>query len=68
MQMAHKNSSNVEEKQVETFESLTEKQSVILKEISALESELKTAHDALSNAKSLNKQVKEQNKIKIPQN
>ena len=57
MKMAQKNSSNVEEKQVETFDSLSEKQSIISKEISEVESELKSAHDALSNAKSLNKQV-----------
>jgi hypothetical protein len=42
---------------VETFDSLTEKQSTVSKEIAEAEQELKAAQDALANAKSLNKQV-----------
>jgi len=57
MKLAQQKSSTVEEKKVETFESLSEKQSNILKEVAEVEADLKAAQEALSNAKSLNKQV-----------
>ena len=57
MKMALQKSSTVEEKKVETFESLSEKQSNILKEVAEVEADLKAVQEALSNAKSLNKQV-----------
>jgi uncharacterized protein YlxW (UPF0749 family) len=57
MKLAQQKSSIVEEKKVETFESLSEKQANLAKEIAEAESDLKSAQESLSNAKSLNKQV-----------
>ena len=58
MKLAQQRSSTGEDKKVETFESLSEKQSQLTKEIGEAESDLKSAQESLSNAKSLNKQVK----------
>lgn len=57
MKLAQQKSSNVEQQKVETFDTLSEKQSNILKEILEAEEDLRSAQDNLSNAKSLNKQV-----------
>ena len=56
MKMAAKNVDEI--KVVETFDTLTEKHSIISTEMADVEQELKQAQDALSNAKSLNKQVR----------
>ena len=57
MKLAQQKSSNVEQQKVETFDTLSEKQSNILKEILEAEEDLRSAQDNLSNSKSLNKQV-----------
>ena len=58
MKLAAKTSlTGQEEVKVETFESLNEKHSTLSTEIAETETELKSAQDALSSAKSLSKQV-----------